>query len=225
MEQVTLTAEKREQTGKGAARKLRAAGKIPGVAYGRGVDPVSVCIDERDLLAVAKRGANVLIDLQIDGGSGASDALAILKEVQRDPVTDRPLGVDLQWISLTERITVSVRIVIEGHAPGVDAGGIMDQSLWDVQVSVLPTDIPSSIAVPVGHLEIGQTIHVRELVVPEGVEVITAPDEPVVTITLPVVEEVPEEEEEIPVEEEEAAEEGAEAKEAEEPQPEGESET
>ncbi len=225
MEQVTLAAQKREQTGKGAARKLRAAGKIPGVAYGRGVDPVSVVVDERDLLSVAKQGANVLIDLQIDGATGTSDALAILKEVQRDPVTDHPLSVDLQWISVTERITVSVPTVLEGAAPGVEVGGIMEHVLWELQVNVLPTQIPSSISVPVGHLEIGQSIHVSEVVVPEGVEVLTPLDEPVATVTAPVVEEVPEEVvEEIPVEgEEEEAPEGAE--EAEEPQPEAETET
>jgi large subunit ribosomal protein L25 len=198
MEQVTLAADTREHAGKGAARKLRAAGKIPGVAYGRGIDPVRLAIDERELQSVAKLGANVLIDLKIDRRKGKSDTLAIVKELQRDPTTDRLLSVDLQWISLTERIRVSVPIELEGTPRGVEAGGVMEQSLWELQVSVLPTAIPSAIAVPAADLDIGHTLHVRDVSVPEGVQVLTPGDEPVVTVTAPrAEEEVVEEKEEV----------------------------
>ncbi len=189
MEQVSLTAKKRDDGGKGVARKLRAAGQIPGVAYGRGTDPVPVVLEERDLLSVAKHGANVLIDLKIDGADEADDTLAILKELQRDPTTDQMLNADLQWISATEKITVAVRVALEGLPVGVEAGGILEQTLWDLQVSVLPTAIPSSIPISVAELDIGQSVHVRDLVVPEDVEVLTPTDEPVASVNAPKVEE------------------------------------
>jgi len=217
MEQVSLAAEKRDAMGKGVARKLRAAGKVPGIAYGRGADPVPVTVEERDLLSLAKHGANVLIDLKIDGVDTDDDTLAILRELQRDPTTDRPLNADFQWISLTERITLAVPITIEGTPIGVEAGGVLEQSLWELQVNVLPTAIPSSIPVSVAHLDIGQSLHVRDLAVPEDVEVLTPGDEPLLTITAPKVEE----EGVVAVREQEAAEVEA-AEEPEESQPEAE---
>ncbi|MGD8237525.1 MAG: 50S ribosomal protein L25 [Armatimonadota bacterium] len=226
MEQVSLTAETREQAGKGAARKLRAEGKIPGVAYGHGTEAVPVLIDERDLLSVAKLGANVVVDLKIDGTETAADTLAILKELQRDPTTDRLLNADFQWISLTERITVSVPLALEGTPIGVEAGGVTEQSLWELEVNVLPTAIPSSIPVPVADLEIGQSLHVRDVVVPEGVEVLSPGEEPVVSVGAPVIEEEPVVEEAIEVEgeEEEGAEEAEVPEEGQEPQPEADAE-
>ena len=225
MEQVTFLVQKRDQVGKGAARKLRAAGQIPGVAYGRGVDPVPIAVDERQLLALEKHGANVLIDLKVDDAPSGASRLAILKELQRDPITLRPLSVDFQWISLTQRITVAVPIVLEGEPRGAESGGVLEHSIRELQVHVLPTEIPSSIPVSVAELDIGQSIHVRELDVPEGVEVLTPADEPVVTVSAPraveVVEEAPEEE--VPEAEEEAAPEAAEA--AEQPEAEESKET
>ena len=206
------------------ARKLRAAGQIPGVAYGRGTDPVPVVLEERDLLSVAKHGANVLIDLKIDGAKTSEDTLAILKELQRDPTTDRPLNVDLQWISLTEKITLGVPVALEGLPQGVEAGGVLEQSLWELQVSVLPTAIPQSMPISVAELDIGQSLHVRDLAIPEGVEVLTPGDEPVASVNAPKVEEevVEEVEEGLEVEGEEGepveGEEGAEEQEESQPE-------
>jgi large subunit ribosomal protein L25 len=224
MEQVSLSAKKRDAGGKGVARKLRAAGQIPGVAYGLGTDPVPVVLEERDLVSVAKHGANVLIDLSIDGAKTPEDTLAILKELQRDPTTDQLLNADLQWISLTAKITLEVPVALEGLATGVEAGGILEQSLWTLQVSVLPTAIPQSIPVSVAELDIGQSLHVRDLVVPEGVEVLSPADEPVASVNAPKVEEevVEELEEGVLVEGKEGepveGEEGAEEQEGSEPE-------
>ena len=183
-----LKGERRSGVGKGVARKLRQAGRIPAVYYGRGEEPIALQVGLKDLQEVIERaeGSNVIVDLKVEG-DGAGDRKALIREIQRDPVGGRILHLDLQHISLTERIVVEVPIVLVGTAVGVkDGGGILETILREVEVRCLPTAIPPSIDVDVAHLNIGDSVHVRDLQVPE-VTILTDPDSTLATVVPPTV--------------------------------------
>jgi large subunit ribosomal protein L25 len=184
MAEQKLIANKREDSGKGVARKLRAAGRVPGVLYGKGVDPVALSVDGRDLIHVFHTGAgtNVLIDLDVDG----TNHLAMPREVQRDHIKGRFLHVDFIAVSRDQRITITVPVRLVGESPGVKLGGVLEHHLWDVQVECLPTNVPDAIEADVSVLEeIGQSLKVADLVAPEGATILTAADESVVAVQQP----------------------------------------
>jgi large subunit ribosomal protein L25 len=204
MAELKLVADKREGTGKGVARKLRAAGRVPAVLYGQGTEPVALSVDARDLLHVFHTGAgtNALVDLVVDG----SNHLAMAREVQRDHIRGRFVHVDFLAVSRDQRITVSVPVRLTGESAGVKAGGVLEHHLWELQVECLPADVPEAIEAEVAELEIGSSLRVEDLVAPQGATILTSPDELVVAVTQPQAR--VELEEAVPAE---AAEEGAEA--------------
>ena len=193
MSVIPLTGSRREDLGKGGARKARAAGLIPGILYGHGEVPVPVAVGARDFqLAIAKsEGRNPIVNLNV----GGSDFTALIRDVQYDPITHGVLHLDFQHISLTERIEVEVTIHLIGLPIGVkDAGGILEQILRNVEVRCLPTAIPSSLDIDVTHLAIGDSVHVRDLKV-QDLEILTELDATVATVVPPtVMEEKPAEE-------------------------------
>lgn len=165
MATLNLSGARREGVGKSVTRKLRQAGRIPAVYYGRGEDPVPLVVSLRELLDLIERaeGSNVIVDLKVEGEAGA-DKKALIREIQRDPVGGHILHLDLQRISLTERITVEVPVVLIGTPTGVkDGGGILEHLLREVEVECLPTDIPSRLEVDVSGLQIGDSLHVSDL--------------------------------------------------------------
>jgi len=185
---VSLMSARRGDRGKGVARKLRAAGQVPGVFYGRGAPAIPLTIGTKELEGVlaGADGGNVIVDLKVDGAE-AADRKAIIREVQRDPVAGSILHVDLMHISLTERITVEVPVVLVGVPVGVkDGGGILEYLLRDVEVECLPTDIPAHIDVDVSALAIGQSIHVSDLAA-DRVTILTELDRTVATVVPPTV--------------------------------------
>lgn len=187
MAENVLSAETRSETGKGANRRLRVIGKIPGVIYGKGRDAQSVTLDPRaleTLLHKSGAGLNTLIDLSV---SGRTDTV-LVKELQRHPVYGSYMHVDFFKVDLTQKITVSVPIHFTGKARGVEFGGILDHPLRELEVECLPRAIPEFVEVDVSALEIGQAIHVSELRLPEGVEVKTDPTLPVASVVLPAAE-------------------------------------
>ncbi len=188
MEQFPLGATKRTETGKGVARRLRRAGRLPGVAYGHGQEAIPLSVDRRELQAVLKSeyGLNTLLALSVDGGAPA-DLAAIVKGLQVDPATRELLAVDFQWVSLTEEITVSVGVTLTGQAPGVVEGGVMEQALHEVEVSCRPTDIPETISVDISSLRQGDTLHVSNLQAPPGVTILTSLATTVCTVSAPAV--------------------------------------
>ena len=193
MSSIPLTGARRERTGKGGARQSRAAGQIPGVLYGHGETPVPVSVVARDFEVALRghRGSNPLVTLKVDGG----EYTALIRDVQYDPLTHDILHLDFQHISLTETIEVQVAMHITGLALGVkDGGGILEHILRHVEVRCLPTAIPSSIDVDVSNLNVGDSIHVRDLSVP-NVTILTDPDATIATVVAPtVMEEKPVEE-------------------------------
>lgn len=185
---VSLSSSRREESGKGVARKLRAAGRIPAVFYGRGSDAIPLTMNLRDLETAleATQGSNVIVDLKVEGAA-AADRKAIIREIQRDPVGGRILHVDLQHISLTERITVEVPLVLVGVPTGVkDAGGILEYLLREIEVECLPTDIPANLEVDVSALQIGDTLHVSDIKA-GNVTIKTEGDRAIATVVPPTV--------------------------------------
>ncbi len=193
MPENALSATVREGTGKGVGRKLRAAGRIPAVLYGRGKASTAIALDPRlleKLLAASDKGINTLIDLKVEGGPSALETVVLVKEIQRDPLRGRPVHADLYQVDLTQTIEVSVPIHVVGTAAGVAlSGGILDQALRELEIECLPRAIPDEIQVDVSALEVGDSLHVRDIVLPEGVKLISDPDLSVLSIVLPQAEE------------------------------------
>jgi large subunit ribosomal protein L25 len=193
MSVIPLRGERREEMGKNAARKARAAGMIPGVVYGHGQEPVAVAIPAREFqLAIRHhRGANAIVNLAVNG----AEYTALIREVQYDPVTHSILHMDFHHISLTETVEVNVAVHLNGMPTGVkDGGGVLELIMREIEVKCLPTAIPPYIEVDVTALQIGDSVHVRDLVVP-GVTILTDADATVATVVPPtVIEEKPAEE-------------------------------
>ncbi len=191
MEQVVLEVQERKVTGSGPAGRLRAQGLVPGIVYGRGLEPVPIAVADRDLqdLLRSSAGSNVLVDLRVPGLTHETSVAAMVREVQRDPVKHTALHVDFQWISLADRVTVQVPISFIGESPGVVEGGVIDQILYDIEVECLPTNIPEHLTLDVSGMEIRDTRQVSDLQVPEDVEVLADLEDPVVTIASPIREE------------------------------------
>jgi large subunit ribosomal protein L25 len=192
--ETALVVEAREAIGKGAARKLRAAGKIPAILYGRGRDSLPLALDPRALDRILRSsGANTLLDLTVEGHPEVKDTVALVKDLQRDPLRGSIVHADLYAVDLTRAVTVDVPIHLVGKARGLDFGGILEHTLREVALECLPRAIPESIEVEISHLEVGDVIHVRELTLPEGVTLVTDGDLGVVHIALPQAEPTPEE--------------------------------
>jgi large subunit ribosomal protein L25 len=181
MERVTLGVEKREKLGKGGARALRRNGIAPGILY-RGGASIAVQLSGKELSQFISKtaGEQVIVNLQFPDDVKQ----AIVKDYQIDPVMGNLLHVDFQEISATEAIRVMVHVVIRGEAVGVKRDkGILQYGIRDIEVECLPDKIPGRIDVDVSNLEIGQSVHVSDLNLAEGIRVLTSPDEVIVTVT------------------------------------------
>ena len=185
---IQLKGTRRTRLGKGGARKARAAGQVPGVVYGHGEEPVAVAVDLREFQTAlrAHKGGNALVSLKVDD----KEYTALVRDAQYDPVSYAVLHLDFQQISLTETVEVEVEVHATGLAAGVkDGGGVLEMIERTVEVRCLPTAIPDSIDVDVTALQIGESIHVRDLKF-ENVVILTDPDTTLITIVAPTVEEV-----------------------------------
>jgi large subunit ribosomal protein L25 len=176
-----IVARKRAEFGKGACRRLRRDRIVPGNVYGHQKDAIPISASEDNVEAMV-RGGHKVVDLDIEG----SVEKAMFREVQWDTFGRQIQHFDLIRIDADERVTVEVGIELRGNAPGVAAGGVIEQHLRELQVECLALEIPDHIVVRIHELEIGGVIHVRDLKVPEGVTVLTDPDEVVVALVQPV---------------------------------------
>ena len=176
-EDTTVHAELRENFGKGFARRLRAAGKIPAVLYGHGTDPVHVALPGHQMLLLVRR-ANALIELDIAGKS----QLALVKDVQKDPVHQIIEHIDLVVIKKGEKVEVDVPVVVVGES---FSGTIVNLDATSVSLAVEATHIPEHVEVDVEGLEEGARITAGELTLPKGASLVTDPDVLVVAISVP----------------------------------------
>jgi len=187
MKEVTLEARSRNSSGKGVARKLRAQRRIPGVVYGKDEKPLAIelAYDNFHTAMKGASGENLLINLNIDGSEATKKA--IIKDLQRDPVDGHLLHIDFMHISMTEKIRVTVPIVLEGTADGVkNFGGIVSWVIRHIEVSCLPTDIPEKITFDISPLKIHDSFHVRDIQIP-NVEILDNTDRTIVSIIPPTV--------------------------------------
>lgn len=180
-----LQAEKRDETGKGVARRLRADGRVPGVLYGQGVEPVALSVDAREMFHIlhGAAGANALVDLVVDG----SEHLVLAREIQRDYIHNSLIHIDFLAVSRTQTITVNVPVVETGEAAGVKEGGVVEHHLREVAVECFPQDVPDQIEIDITDVELGDMIHVSDLVAPEGVTILTNLEDAVLSIITPAV--------------------------------------
>ncbi len=186
MSDVSFAVEARNSRGKGAARELRRRGMIPGVVYGGGREATTVALDAANferMLERSESGVNTLIALT--GDSAASGRTVIAKELQREAVRGHLVHVDLYEVDLSEKIEVLVPIHLVGTAAGVVLGGVLDQQQREISLMCLPNAIPDSIDVDVSALELGDSLHVSDLAVPEGAELAIDESLTVATVLVP----------------------------------------
>ena len=180
-----LDIENREFVGKKAAKHVRRAGKIPSVLYFKGEKPVSVSIDKQ-LLYKAIKSEQRIYEVEIDNES----QYVMIKEVQYHPITDEIIHVDFMRVRRSEKMTISVPIILVGKPVGVTEGGILSQSITQIEISCYPTNVPESIEVNVGHLEINSSISVADIIIDdEDIEIISASDISIGSVIPPVAEE------------------------------------
>lgn len=218
MDRISLKAEIREEQGKGIARSLRRAGMVPAVLYREGRSQ-SIKLHKKELakLINSMSGDQVMVDLQFGEGD---KKIALLKDYQVDPIKRELLHTDFFEVSLSEEIRVTVHVTTKGEPIGVKRdSGILQHTLREVEIECLPDKIPNMVEIDISKLEVGQSIHVSDLTFEEGIKILTNPEDVIVTVIAPVVEEAPAAEAaEVTVEPEVAKkgkkeEEGAEAKE------------
>jgi large subunit ribosomal protein L25 len=179
MAEYTLVAESGRTIGSRSSGRLRAAGRIPGVVYGHGTDPISVSVDGRELRHAlsTEAGVNQLLNLEVDGGH----LLALARELQRHPVRHTVTHVDFQIVRRDEVISADVSLVLVGEAKEVEsARGILEQPLTSLTINAVPGAIPSSIEVDITHLTVGESIRVGDLQLPSGVATDVDPEETIV---------------------------------------------
>ncbi len=190
MQRIELAVDRRTESGKGAARSLRRAGRIPAVLYGGGRS-ILLSLDPTALtkLLHSAAGENTLIELT-GAGLHEGERLAILREVQHDPLTGKPLHVDLFEVALDRAIRLKIHVEIIGETPlGVKEGGVVQHGLREVEVECLPSLIPDAVKVDASLLKQGDAIHVRDLQLGQGIRLLDDPGLVVVSVTTPMSEE------------------------------------
>ncbi len=187
MAEILLTVEKREHTGKQESKRLRRAGRVPGVFYIHGQEPVPFSVDEKQVHALLGTEASVL-DLKFGSGKKAK---CVVREIQWHPLLDKPIHLDLMGVKMTEEIQVEVPIHLVGEAIGVKQdGGILQQNIRELSIQCLPGDIPDHIEIDISDLAVGDTIHVSDIKLEKG-KILSEPQQTLAVIVPPRVEAAP----------------------------------
>jgi len=214
MERYEISVTERSETGKGISRRLRRKGLIPGVIYGKDIGSQSLVVNPEDVKG--KVNTNAIINLKI---GDEKEEIAMIKDYQKDVIKGKIIHIDFQQIFMDEKISVTVPVNIVGSAMGVQEGGVLQQLMREIEIYSLPADIPEEVDLDITELNVGDSLQVKDIEIPEGVEVLTSLDDVVVTVVTPseeIVEEVEEELEEEFIEPEVIGEEGEEVEEGEE---------
>jgi large subunit ribosomal protein L25 len=199
MERITINVEKREETGKGAARSLRRKDIVPGILY-RGGSSLPIKLPKKEVMQFINTtsGQQVMVNLHFNDGESK---LALIKEFQVDPLRRELLHADFFEVSLTEKLKVNVHISVTGEPIGVKRdNGILQYHLREIEIECLPDKVPGHVDIDASGLEIGQALHVRDLKLAEEIRVITEPGEVIVNVIAPLVEVVAPVEEAAPAE-------------------------
>jgi len=176
----TFSAERRNLTGKGVARKLRREGKIPGIIYGPGISPIPIALLAKGALSYLKGNWSEakVWDMKVN----EEPMKVIIKDVQTDPITDEVLHVDFYAVTAGKALTLAVPLRFEGEPIGVKEGGVVEYLMDELEIECLPKDIPEEIVVDVRGLRIGDTLFVKDLPVSKNIKIKENPDLPVVTV-------------------------------------------
>ncbi len=179
-----VTATRRSESGKGAARRLRHSGRIPAVAYGKDLAPTPVAVSPKDVHTVLKseRGQNTVIQMKVDG---TKDLLVMIKEYSYHPITRTLEHVDFVEVKLDKPVEVSIPLLVTGKPVGVTMGGVLRQIHRWLPVRCLPEQIPLSVTADVTNLELGQAIATKDVALPPGVEARFAPELTLITVSAP----------------------------------------
>ena len=195
MKEITLTAIRREETGKEVSHRIRRGGDIPGIVYGPETESTLITVNERELSALLRREGrvNMLIDLNLEGDKNGRKV--IIREMQRDPISGQLQHVDFYQVSMKRKLTISIRINLTGVPEGVkNSGGILEQVNRELDISCLPQDIPDKIEIDVSELGIGDSVHIGNIQL-DKVDVLSDPKLTVATVVPPTVTKVAETEE------------------------------
>jgi len=184
MQQAKLEVQQRNAFGKQSARDLRKEGGVPAVLYGRAQDTVAIQLDARTFRQFLRTyGENVIINMEVSAGNTET---VIIKEIQRHPVDkQRLIHADFIRISLDEPVTSAVPVVLVGNPLGVQEGGVLEFPLRQVSLHCLPMQIPNEITIDVGHLDIGDAVHVSELTLDEEIDILDEPERIIATVSQP----------------------------------------
>lgn len=185
MENVLLNGKIRIGSGTSAAKKIRALGAVPAILYAKKEEPIQVEVNHKELIKlVHKFGESSIITLKLDDNGKVSDQPVIIKEMQIDYIKNNVLHVDFQLIKMGEKIRVYVPLVTKGdnESLGVKEGGILEHVLHEIEVESLPSILPKQIAVDVSALNVGDSIHVKEIIMPDGVQVVSNLDQVAVLV-------------------------------------------
>lgn len=191
MKSVPLNAFPRSQTRRGEVKKLRANGRVPAVIYGRQTKPQNLEVNAREIGELIHHSVseNLLVDLAVKDDAKAK-RLALVQEIQHHPLSGEVLHVDFHEVSETEKVTIQVPVETVGEAVGVKtSGGVLEHVLFKLKVRALPKDLPEQIIIDVSALELNRAIHIGEVKVPEGVEILGDKNIPVVAVAAPRTEE------------------------------------
>ena len=199
-----LSSEIRTETGKGQARRLRSVGKIPAVFYGEAADPIMLSVDSSELekMLKGKTAENIIFDLIIGSGKDKQSKKVMIKEMQKDPVERYYLHVDFYQIAMEKEIEANIPIVLINTPKGVTNGGILQHIRRELSILCLPKDLVEKIEIDVSDLDIGNTIHIGDVVFPHGLKPLEEDNITVATVVAPeIVTEEEEEEKEEEIEE------------------------
>lgn len=214
MAQKTLKVIKRNKVGKSVARKIRKEGNIPSILYGRETEPIPLTVNPNELKEAlsTEAGENTLLELHILDNGKEIKKLSLLRDIQFNYITSKPIHFDFQEVILKEKMRIKVPIAFVGTSPGVkDEHGILEEIIREIEIECLPTNIPNVLNVDVSELRLGDSIHIQDLKTSDDFNILHDPDETIVTILTPRIEEVVEEEAAIEAEAEEAEEAPAES--------------
>src|SRR4030067_3587325 len=189
MQKVVIKAERRAEIGKGGARSLRRHGMMPAVLYAAGTStPIKVLSKEVTKLMASGGGEHALIAIELS--EDKKDHWALIKDYQLDPIRNELLHVDFLEISLEKKIKITTPVIITKEPMGIKKGGILHQQLREIEIECLPAEIPHGIEVDASAIDIGHSVHVSDLAVKEGIKILSNPQDVILTVTAPAVEEV-----------------------------------
>jgi large subunit ribosomal protein L25 len=192
--QVKLTARPRSESGRNAVKEVRARGGVPAVIYGAKTEPANLEVSHREIEALLSHavGENILVELEIEEGGKKTNRLSLIQEVQHHPIRREILHVDFHAVSMTDEIEAEIVVESIGEADGVkNFGGLLEQNMRSVTIKCLPQNLPEIIRVDVTALKVGDSIHVRDLPLPNGVEIVDDGDLTVFIVAEPTVAEEP----------------------------------